>query len=300
LSVLPITVIVPTKNEERAIAACLDSLVPYFEAVIVVDSNSQDATQAIAVRSGARVVNFAWNGLYPKKKQWCLDNLDIKSRWVLFVDADESPSAELLTELDELSATNYGGKQAFDAVFDYYWCGRLLRHGQKVRKRILLDRMACRFPALDDLDAPGMGEQEGHYQPTVEGVVGLLRSPMQHEDPDPLSDWFARHNRYSDWEAFLRLHPATRKGVRAARSRQGQVLERLPLKPLAVFLYNYVAKLGWRDGRAGFDFALALAFYQWQISVKVHESLAKRKTPARSGSLPAPTVDAPPRRGVGP
>jgi glycosyltransferase involved in cell wall biosynthesis len=77
-----------TKNEELNIAKCLRSLNDFAE-VFVVDSDSTDNTRTIAESMGARVVHFSWNGKYPKKKQWCLDNLSFSHDWVLFVDADE-------------------------------------------------------------------------------------------------------------------------------------------------------------------------------------------------------------------
>ena len=66
---IPVSVVVMTKNEERNIAKCLKALVE-FDEVFVVDSDSTDATCAMATALGARVSNFQWNGKYPKKKQW--------------------------------------------------------------------------------------------------------------------------------------------------------------------------------------------------------------------------------------
>jgi glycosyltransferase involved in cell wall biosynthesis len=266
-----ITVIIPTKNEQRAITKCIRSL-SAFDQIIVVDSMSTDDTCALAEAAGAEVVCWDWNGKYPKKHQWCLDNLAIANDWVLFVDADERCSPELIQYLQQhFSELECGAARAYDIPISYVFGGRVLGHGHRVVKRALSDRHATTYHEVDDLAAPGMGEQEGHYQPSIEGSIGLLDQPIIHDDPDPISQWVARHNRYSDWEAWLRLHPDVMRQVRALRSDQGQRFDKAPFKPLLFFLYSYVLRGGWRDGRAGFEHAYALAFYYWLIGAKTRE-----------------------------
>lgn len=264
--------VVPTLNESRNIDRCLRALRD-FEQVVVLDSASTDETQSKAAAAGVDVVEFRWNHQYPKKKQWALDNLPLRHDWVLFIDGDETPSPSLIQELRHLFATptnlsNFGG---FDIDLDYAWCGRTLRYGHRVTKRSLVHRTRARFPELDDLEAPGMGEQEGHYQPITDHTVGHLRQRITHFDHDPLSSWFQRHNRYSDWEAYLRTAPGVRQAVAAIRTPQGRLFDRVPFKPLVFFLYCFVIRRGFLDGRAGLDYALALAFYYWQISIKTRE-----------------------------
>lgn len=269
-SKLPITVLVQTKNEEVGIAACLAALTD-FDEVVVVDSDSTDRTKEIAAASGASVVNFSWNGQYPKKKQWQLDNLETRNDWVLFIDADETPTEQLLMELPRVLDNLPGDVAAFDIDLDYVFSGRLLRHGHRVTKRSLVRRGMVRYPVVDDLDAPGMGELEGHYQPLASGSVRRLRGRILHNDLDPVSTWFARHNRYSDWEAYLRARQQARTQVRARRTFKGQVFDSIPFKPLVFFVYAYIARAGFLDGRAGLDYALALSTYYWQIGLKTRD-----------------------------
>ncbi len=260
-----------TKNEQRVIGACLRSLKD-FSQVVVVDSLSTDRTVAISRELGAEVVDFDWNGAYPKKKQWILDNVQFRNSWVLYVDADERPTPMLVKEM--AAVTRKSGPSAFDIPLSYVFMGRELRHGHQVIKRALLDRMKCKFPEVDDLMVANMWEVEGHYQPQVEGDVVRLAEKLRHDDEDPLYGYFSRHNRYSDWEAHIRLSPLAQSQIAKSRSFQGRLFSHAPLKPLAFFFYSYVVRRGWKDGRQGFDYAVALAFYYWQISVKTREARA--------------------------
>lgn len=268
---VPISVVILTKNEETGIAACLDG-VTEFDEVIVVDSSSTDRTCEIARSKGAQVINFSWNGEYPKKKQWSLDNIEYRNHWILQLDADEIPSVELIEELrnlgDVLAGQHVG---AANIGLDYVFTGRILKHGHRVVKRALVRKGAVNFPEVGDLDAPGIGEVEGHYQPEVSGDTITLAGRILHNDRDPVHSWFDRHNRYSDWEAYLRHNPGLRKTVSGSRSKQGKVFDKVPFQPLVFFVYSYVLKQGFRDGKAGFDYAFALSSYYWQIGLKERE-----------------------------
>lgn len=278
---LPLTAIVISKDEQAAIARCIKA-VSFVDQVIVVDSSSTDRTVEIARSLNAEVLNFTWNGAYPKKKQWGIEHASVRHDWVLTLDADEIVTPSLAEELRDLFKRGAPSEHAaFDIQLDYTFAGRTLRHGHRVRKRSLLNRTLSRFPEIKDLNAPGITEVEGHYQPKVAGSVGLLSQRILHDDPDPVASWIARHNRYSDWEAYLRTHPQARETVRDSRSRQGQVFERVPFKPFTFFVYSFVFRGGFLDGRAGFDYAYALAFYYWMISAKVREiERANRSTAA--------------------
>jgi glycosyltransferase involved in cell wall biosynthesis len=261
-----------TKNEESNLPKCLAS-VSQFDEVFVVDSRSEDSTQEIARAAGARVVNFAWNGRYPKKKQWCLDNLPFRNDWVLYLDADEEVTTWLMDEIAGLTATGFS-KAGYFVGYDNVFLGRRLQHGFRVYKLVLFNRHRARYVALDDLDVVNAWEVEMHYQPRIEGAVGTLRERMVHDDQAGLYGYFERHNRYSDWEAALRAQNGigrddeTRIGLRSWLKR---AFPRMPFQPLGIFLYSYVIAGGLLDGRAGFHYAVSRSFYYWQIGLKMRE-----------------------------
>ena len=274
---LPASVIVMTKDEEANIAKCLRS-VRDFDELFVVDSSSRDRTCAIAAEMGATVVDFRWNGRYPKKKQWCLDELPFRHDWVLYVDADEEVTPELTEEIGRVLAgpPRHAG---YFVGYDYVFLGHVLHHGHRVYKLVLLNRHKARFPERDDLDVANMWEVEGHYQPQVEGTTGVLRRRMRHDDHATLYHYFERHNRYSDWEATLRARGTLLREAEAqptGRRALKAIFARMPVKGLVAFLHSFVLKGGFLDGRAGFHYAIARGFYYWQIGIKSREAPSPR------------------------
>src|ERR1700704_5013958 len=85
---VPVSVIVPIKNEAANLRKCLDSI-KWADEVFVVDSQSADGSLAIAQEYGAQVVQFHFKGTWPKKKNWALENLPFRNEWVFILDADE-------------------------------------------------------------------------------------------------------------------------------------------------------------------------------------------------------------------
>lgn len=281
---IPVTVIVMTKNEAANIVDCLAPLTAFAQ-VVVVDSDSTDATPALAATSGATLIPFCWNGMYPKKKQWSLAHAAIRHDWVLFVDADERVTPHLVAEI---AALMLAGPKAAAYFIDSrpVWLGRELRFGTPYRKIALMDRRRVRYPVCPDLHVARMWEVEGHYQPVVDGPVGQLRAPLIHADEKPPADWFDRHNRYSDWEAQLAFEDRGSTwllaGERGHRRWAKRLMARLPGRPWLVFVHAYIWRLGFLDGKAGLHHALSRFWYYWSIDLK-RDWLAARHAASQSG-----------------
>lgn len=263
---IPVSVIVVTKNEEKRIGDCLRALQD-FDEIIVVDSGSSDKTKEISENCGARVVDFKWNGQYPKKRQWILDHVPSKNPYIFFVDADEIVTPELIHEIRQLdfSAAGYFVKGRY--VFE----GHELKFGLKNNKLVLFDRNKIEFPVVDDLDLAGMGEIEGHYQPVLKvlfqrEIIGQLRCCLLHRAYEDARAWQARHERYAQWEVDMNV----RKAWPNENSRRRRILKELframPFRPFVAFIHCYVLKAGFLDGAAGFRFALSRGAYYLMIS----------------------------------
>jgi glycosyltransferase involved in cell wall biosynthesis len=256
---IPVSVLIITKNAGSHISECVESLGD-FEQVIVVDSASTDETCNLAARHGVEIVNFTWNGTYPKKRQWCLDMLHLKHDWVLFVDADERVMPCLVREIRQIFRRKEPPVEAgFFITGQYAWGKKILSFGTRNRKIALLHRRRMMFPVVDDLDCPGMGEIEGHYQPVLkdgyQGKIGWLKHMMLHHTCTDYQEWLARHRRYAAWEICMNGKKVWPRDPIASRELLKKLLRSLVLRPELIFLHSYILKLGFLDGVAGFHFA---------------------------------------------
>lgn len=289
----PISILIPTRNEEENICKCINTL-SWADEIWVVDSHSTDRTAEIAKSLGAQVVPFRWDGRGPRKKNWALNNLPWKHEWVLIVDADEEVTPALRDEIcDAIARPNY---DAYLVSYHYYFLGRLLRHGAPLWKLIVLRLSAARFERIDVPDVTGY-DVELHEHPLVRGVTGRLRNPMIHRDMADLHHHFQRHNVYSDWEALLRTRYRVRSGEGEIPPRPfGSAIERrrflkrlflsIPGKPFIYLFYSYILRGGFLDGRPGLIYNMLKAMYWYQISVKEYEIRHNERmaAPSRNGS----------------
>ncbi len=268
---LPITVVVPVKNEEKSLAACLTRL-GAFEEIVVVDSQSTDKTCEIAAQFGARVVQFKWQGGFPKKRNWALLNLTFKTPWVLFLDADEQVTPAFVDEAARaVSGTSVAG---FWLNYSNYFMGKMLRFGDPQRKLALLRVGAGLYERIED---PGWShiDSEIHEHPQLTGEIGEIRARIDHLDVRGIEQFIDRHNCYSTWEAnrFGQLVDAGEAGWTKLTRRQRfkyRTVASFWFAP-AYFLFTYIFRLGFLDGMAGMDYALLKMAYFQNIRLKMIE-----------------------------
>jgi len=277
MSRVPVSVIVPVKNEAANLGRCLES-VAWADEVWVVDSHSTDATAEIAASTGARVVQFEFAGAWPKKKNWSLENLPCSHEWVLLLDADETlpPNAE--AEIRAI-VTAPGGPDGYWINRRFNFLGRWLRHAYYPNWNLRLFRHALgRFEKLTD-SATDSGDVEIHEHVVVRGTTARLRAEMDHYAFPSVASFIEKHNRYSNWEARVALDRAGGRGPQHTRVGARRWLRRLslalPCRPLLRFLYVYVWQRGFLDGRAGYYFARLHATYEFLCVAKTYE-LRKR------------------------
>ena len=255
---IAVSVLVVTKNEEKNISKCLDALTR-FDEVWIVDSASRDKTVELASAKNVHVHAYQWNGQYPKKRQWCLDNLPLQHDWVFMVDADEIVTDELVSEIETIISQN-PDEAGFFIVGRYVMSNKILRFGIPNQKIALLHKSRMEFPIVDDLDIPGMGEIEGHYQPVLKSgcaelTIGMLKNHMIHDAMDDERAWAFRHEKYARWEIGMNQKNAWPKDPVPQRERAKQFLRRSAFRPELVFLLGYIVKLGFLDGRQGLQIA---------------------------------------------
>jgi glycosyltransferase involved in cell wall biosynthesis len=280
---VPVSVIVPVKNEATNIKACLESIV-WADQIFVVDSDSRDQTCEIAARMGAEVVQFEFSGGWPKKKNWSLENLPFKHEWILLLDADERVTPDLADEIAKtvLHPNNCDG---FYVNRRMIFLGRWIRHcGWYPSWNLRLFRHSRgRYERLTDASPFGTGDVEVHEHVVLDGKAGFLRHDLLHEDFKSISDFIERHNRYSTWESAV--YAEFRNGRSGSRSIGASLLAdplqrkrwfkhlwvHLPMRPVIRFLWMYLFRLGILDGRPGFIFCTLMSFHEAMISAKSYE-----------------------------
>ena len=279
---IPVSVLIPAKNEETNLPACLESLNRADE-VFVVDSQSSDRSVEIAKNYDANVVQFHFNGRWPKKKNWSLDNLPFRNEWVLIVDCDERITPELWDEIAlAIQTSDYEGYYLNRKVF---FLGKWIRYGGKYPdwNLRLFKHKKGRYENLSTEEIRNTGDNEVHEHVILDGKVGYLKNDMLHIDFRDLYHWLERHNRYSNWEARVYLNLLNGKddsgtiganlfGDAVQRKRFLKTLwVRLPFKPTLRFILFYFIRLGFLDGKAGYIYGRLLSQYEYQIGVKLYE-----------------------------
>jgi len=268
---IPVSVVIPVKNEEPNLKRCLTPLSEFSE-VIVVDSSSTDRTPEIAREMGARYVNFDWDGKYPKKRNWILENHPLLNEWVLFLDADEVISEQFVDEL-KVGIDN-GRYVGFWLNYTNYFLGKKLRFGIPQRKLACFKKSAGRYERIDEAEWSEL-DMEVHEHPVLEGEVGEVCTPIDHRDFRGLDRFLARHIDYAKWEAlrYLKLKEDRASIGEALTRRQRIKYKNIEKSWFATvyFLYTYIVKLGFLDGRPGFEYAYYKRWYFHTVRAIVFE-----------------------------
>jgi glycosyltransferase involved in cell wall biosynthesis len=273
---VPVSIIIPVRNEAANLPRCLDC-VKWAGEIFVVDSCSTDKTAQIAEAHGAEVVQFDFNGTWPKKKNWALENLPFKNEWVFILDADEVLPPEAEQEFARAIA-NAGEIAGYWINRRFMFMGKWLRHSYYPNWNLRLFRHALgRYEKLTDADTRS-GDNEVHEHVIVRGQTGRLRCEMDHYAFPSVEVFVEKHNRYSNWEA--RVSADRQLSGSAAQISSGhverrrklkQLSQRLPFRPLLRFLYIYVWQKGFLDGREGYYFARLHAVYEFLSVAKTYE-----------------------------
>jgi glycosyltransferase involved in cell wall biosynthesis len=280
---LPVSVIVAARNEAHNLPRCLESLRCVGE-IYVVDSGSTDATVEIARSHQAKVVQFHYQGGWPKKRQWAMDTLPLACDWVFLIDADEALTPELAEEIKQaIQNPDFDG---YYVALQMYFLGRRLRHcGASFYKLSLFRRGKGHYECrLRDQDT-SMCDMEVHEHVVVQGQSGRLRQPLVHHNVESLSRYIQKHDEYSNWEARVLLEGETNAegmqpalcGSQAQRRRWLKTrFYRLPGSPLLLFFYRYLFRLGFLDGVPGLIYCGFQAMQMFHTKAKIYELRTKR------------------------
>ena len=265
-----ISLLILTKNEERDIRGCLES-VRFCDDVHVFDSHSTDRTVEIAREMGAHLHQRKFDS-YAAQRNAAFDTCGFKHPWVFILDCDERLNPEVWREAVEATAGAPPEVHAFRIRRDDHFLGHHLRHAQ----------MMALYTRLVKL---------GHVRYTrdineflvVDGETRQLKHRFDHWSfSKGLDRWFEKHNLYSTMEAKIvaersfaadaRWRTALfHKDFHTRRRAQKAIFYKLPARPLLRWAYLLFARGGVLDGRAGVIYATLQAVYEWQIVLKTRE-----------------------------
>ena len=269
-----ISVMIFTLNEEMHLPLCLDSL-QWCDDIIVIDSFSIDQTEAVARRAGARFFQNRFAG-FGSQRNWAFSNVETRHPWVLVLDADEKVTPELATELQQAVETVAEDVAAFRLCRRFYMWGKWLKYSS------LYPTWVVRLVRPDRVRYVDRGHAETQH---VEGRIVSLRHDLVDENLRGIDAWFERQNRYSraDAEYEYRNIPsgnplASIISADPLQRRAGikRIASVLPFRGLWFFLYCYLIRRGFLDGREGFVFCSMKAMHQRMIAIKKYD-ISKRE-----------------------
>ncbi|SDX83966.1 glycosyltransferase family 2 protein [Citreimonas salinaria] len=272
-----LTVVILTKNEERHIERCIDSVTSFATDILVVDSGSTDRTVELAEAAGARVLSNPWTN-YATQLNWGIDRVGLDAEWVMRLDADEIVQPDLA---EEIRTRLSGLPPEVDGVYvsrHMTFLGRPIRWGGVFPVRMLRlfrnGRGRCEMRWMDE-----------HI--LVEGAVANFRGSILDDNLNSLTWWIEKHNSYASREAVdllnleygfiphetvADLSSGQQAGVK--RWLKEKVYTRLPggVRAFMYFFYRYVVRLGFLDGKEGAAFhVLQGLWYRYLVDAKIYE-----------------------------
>ena len=239
-----------TKNEEKNIEKCLESI-SFCDEVIIVDDNSHDKTIEKAKKvkgiKNLKVLSRILKGDFAQQRNFGLEKAT--GDWVLFIDADERVSGELKKEILDIN-------QSKDAYFikrrDFFW-GKQLKHGEVAP---VLNQGLVRLVKKDS----GRWMGDVHEVFHTARVCGTLEGFINHYPHPSIKEFISDINNYST----LRANELYNQGKKT------NTVEIMFL-PVLKFILNFVIRLGFLDGTAGFTYALMMSFHSFLVRSKLYQ-----------------------------
>jgi glycosyltransferase involved in cell wall biosynthesis len=278
-----LSIIILTHNEEANLSRSLVSLKKLDAEIFIVDSGSTDKTVEIAKQAGCQVFEHPWEN-YAKQLNWALQNLPIKTPWIMRLDADERPTPELIEELKRVLPQTPDTTTGYQLKRRVFFMGRWIRHGGYYPTWLLR------------VWRTGLGTCEQRWMDEhivlSQGKIANLQHDIIDENHKGLSFWTDKHNRYADREVKDLLDAMTQKSddllkkshfSQASQRRwiKTNLYARSPLflRAFLYFLMRYTIGLGFLDGIEGLIFHFLQGFwYRFLVDAKIYEIQRKTKT----------------------
>jgi glycosyltransferase involved in cell wall biosynthesis len=273
---MPVSVFVQTLNEEGNLPRCLKS-VSWSDDIVVLDSFSTDRTEEIARSAGARFYQRKYDGR-ANNQNWAVEHIEFKHPWVYQSDADEVVTEDLSREIAEVTA---------DAIREevVYWVRfKNMVQGRWIKRSGMYPIWVPRLWKPDKIK----WQRDANPVALIDGPFGYLKAHFIHYTLSKgFAAWFGKHNKIStyeaeetikelqhgriDWSGLISRDPVRR------RQALKRLSFRMPCRPLLMFIYMYLLKAGFLDGRPGLTYCTLRAHLEYEISCKVRELRQQEK-----------------------
>lgn len=271
-------VLILTHNEERNIGKCIESILALTRDIFIVDSGSDDRTVEICRNYGAQVAHRAWT-TYADQFNWGLENFDFGVQWIMRMDADEELTPELVTQLRSFLEDVPNEVSGIYVRRRVYFMGRWIRYGGYYPTwllRVFRNGVGrCEALWMDEHIVLSNGSAKKVYADIID------------KNNKDLTFWTDKHNKYSNREVLdvvrgresieSKKHLVASLGKSQAQSRRwvkDNIYSRSPLflRPFLYFIYRYVLRLGFLDGKEGLIFHFLQGFwYRFLVDAKLFE-----------------------------
>ncbi|MCG6885603.1 MAG: glycosyltransferase family 2 protein [Proteobacteria bacterium] len=273
---IPVTVMIFTLNEEINLPYCLDSLAG-FDEVIVIDSFSTDQSEKICRQRDIEFYQHRFEG-FGSQRNWAFANVPSRHDWILVLDADERVPPELAEEI------RIRINQVPETVGAYRLKRRFYLWGRWLKYSSLYPTWVVRLVHKEKTRYINRGHAETQQ---VNGVIADLAHDLIDENHKGIDEWFERQSRYASkdaeyelsqagaqkiWPAILSRNPLARRAAFKA------FVSRLPARGWLYFIYAYVWRRGFLDGRDGLEFCRMRAMYQTLVTIKKYDMQKNRSS----------------------
>ena len=272
-----IAAIILTLNEADDLPKCLDSL-DWTDQNFVLDSGSTDDTCEIASSMGAIVYKNKFKG-FGQQRCWAIDNIPVKSDWILFIDADEVCTPKFASAvLDAI-------RNSKDDTSGFYCCWKLMLYGKWLKFSDSFPRW--QFRILKKGKARYRDAGHAMKESDVQGKLGYIKEPYLHYAfSKGWTFWFNRHNKYSTLEAKERLQTNFKpqdmlsKDQSIRKEAIKQYMSKIPGWPILRFIHSFFFKGGILEGIPGLLYSVNISIYEYMIQLKMLESklVSKKKS----------------------
>jgi len=269
---LDLTIAIPVRNEEKNLPGCLEAIGKDFaQKIVVIDSGSTDRTKEITIEHKADILDFVWDGKFPKKRNWFLKNHTPSTKWILFLDADEYITEDFKKELRE--KLNAEDKVGYWLRYTIYFMGKKLKGGYPLKKLALFRVGSGEYEQIDEEKWSRL-DMEVHEHPVLTGEIGHIKNKIDHKDFRDIGHYVNKHNEYATWEAerFINAskNDSTTNNWTFKQRMKYRLMRSVWIGPVFLFCSFFLLG-GFKDGVRGLVFAIFKMSYFTQVYCKIQE-----------------------------